>query len=186
DLVERVVDQLAATGALDNTVLIFTSDNGFFHGQHRIQVGKGLPYEEASHVPLLIRGGGFPKDKTASQFVSNVDLAPTIVAITEANARLVMDGRSLLPLAQDPGLATARDLLIENVYYGAVRNKSFLYVEHNTGEQELYDMRPGSANYDPYQLESRHADSAYSEIMAELANKLNELRDCSGESCEVQ
>jgi hypothetical protein len=47
-------------------------------------------------------------------------------------------------------------------------------------------MRPGSANYDPYQLESRHADSAYSEIMAELANKLNELRTCSGESCDVR
>jgi hypothetical protein len=50
----------------------------------------------------------------------------------------------------------------------------------------LIDMRPGIANYDPYQLESRHADNSYSDIMAELANKLNELRICSGEGCEGQ
>jgi N-acetylglucosamine-6-sulfatase len=186
DLVERVVDALADAGVLNNTVLIFTSDNGWFLGEHRITRGKILAYEEAARMPLLIRGGGFPKGATVDQVVGNIDLAPTIIDLADAAPGRVMDGRSILPLGSDPNFGNARDLLIETLRYQAVRNESFLYVEHDTGEQELYDMRPGSANYDPYQLESRHADSAYSQIMAELANKLNELRTCSGESCEVQ
>jgi N-acetylglucosamine-6-sulfatase len=192
DLVGRVVNALADTGALANTVLIFTSDNGYFQGEHRLRhpASKGWAYDEASHVPLLIRGGGFPSGATADQFVSLVDLAPTIVELTGATPGLSMDGQSVLPIALDPELGTGRDLLIEIILqvgtYEAVRNESFLYVEHNTGERELYDMRPGSANYDPYQLQSRHADSAYSQIMAELAARLNELRICSGTSCRMQ
>ncbi len=48
------------------------------------------------------------------------------------------------------------------------------------------DLRPGTVNYDPYQLQSRHADPAYAGVMAQLAAKLNQLRTCSGISCEVQ
>jgi len=186
DLVARVVNELAATGVLNNTVIIFTSDNGLFHGEHRIVSGKGYAYEEASHLPLLIRGDGFPQGVTRNQFVANIDLAPTIVDLANASPRRVMDGRSLLPLAKDPSLANARNLLIDQENYKAVRNKSFLYVEHNSGEQELYDMRPVTTNYDPYQLLSRHADSAYSQIMAQLASRVSMLRTCLGVSCEVQ
>ncbi|HKF94448.1 MAG TPA: sulfatase [Gammaproteobacteria bacterium] len=199
DLVERVVNELAATGVLNNTVVIFTSDNGLFHGEHRIRAGKSRVYEEASHVPLLIRGPGFPQGITAKQVVANIDLAPTIVDFAGADARREMDGRSLLALAQDSSVATGRSLLIEAqgkskpsseegaiVKYKAVRNKSFLYVEYTTGERELYDMRPGTANYDPYQLRSRHASSAYNQIKTQLRTKLSKLRTCSGTSCAVQ
>jgi arylsulfatase A-like enzyme len=186
DLVEQVVTKLAATGVLDNTVVIFTSDNGFFHGEHRIPDDKIKAYEEAARVPLLIRGGGFPQGATANQFVSNIDLAPTIVALAGATARRVMDGRSLLPLAQNPSVGTARDLLIDGLHYKAVRNRSFLYVEHNNGARELYDMRAGTPNYDPYQLNSRHASSAYAQIRSQLATKLNRLRTCTGTSCGAQ
>jgi N-acetylglucosamine-6-sulfatase len=192
DLVERVVNELAATGVLNNTVIIFTSDNGYFEGEHRLRhpASKGWPYDEATYMPLLIRGGGFPEGATVDQFVANIDLAPTIVELAGATAGLTMDGRSLLPLADNPNLGSARDFLIELMLkagtYHALRNESFLYIEHDTGEQELYDMRGNSPNYDPYQLESRHADSAYSQIMAELAGKLNQLRTCSGISCQVQ
>jgi N-acetylglucosamine-6-sulfatase len=171
---------------LDNTVLIFTSDNGFFQGEHRIEFDKLRVYDEASRVPLLIRGGGFPTGVTAKQFVSNIDLAPTSVALAGATSRLVMDGRPLLPLAQNPGIATARDVLIEALTYKAVRNRSFLYVEHNTGERELYDMRAGATNYDQYQLNSRHTDAAYNATKSRLATKLNKLRICSGASCGAQ
>lgn len=186
DLVERVVNELAATGVLNDTVIIFTSDNGFFNGEHRLKTGKIQVYEEAAHMPLLIRGDGFPQGITRNQFVANIDLAPTIVDLADASPRRVMDGRSLLPLAQNPSLATARNLLIETLKYKAVRNKSFLYVEHSTGERELYDMRPGTANYDPFQLQSRHVDSAYNQIKTQLRTKLNKLRTCSGANCEVQ
>ena len=186
DLVARVVDELAATGVLNNTVIIFTADNGFYHGEHRIRSEKFRVYEEAVHVPLLIRGDGFPQGVTRNQFVANIDLAPTIVDLADASPQRVMDGRSLLPLAQNATLAASRNLLIETLKYKAVRNKSFLYVEHATGERELYDMRPGTANYDPYQLRSRHASSTYNQIKSQLAATLSKLRTCSGANCEVQ
>ncbi len=186
DLVERVVNKLSSAGVLDNTVVIFTSDNGFFHGEHRLKLTKRPVYEEGTRVPLLIRGADFPQGATANQFVANIDLAPTIVALAGASARLVMDGRSLLALALDPTLARQRSLLIETRSYNAVRTQSFLYVEYDTGERELYDMRKGTANYDPYQLRSRHASSAYNTIKSQLATKLNKLRTCAGSSCRVQ
>jgi len=115
DLVERVVNELAATGVLNNTVIIFTADNGFYHGEHRIRSEKFRVYEEAVHVPLLIRGDGFPQGVTRNQFVANIDLAPTIVDLADASPQRVMDGRSLLPLAQNATLATSRNLLIETL-----------------------------------------------------------------------
>ncbi|MDQ3797520.1 MAG: hypothetical protein M3294_08180, partial [Pseudomonadota bacterium] len=72
-----------------------------------------------------------------------------------------------------PSLGTTRDLLIDTRGLKAVRNNSFLYAEYNNGEQELYDMRPGMVNYDPYQLQSRHADPAYAGVRVQLAAKLN-------------
>jgi N-acetylglucosamine-6-sulfatase len=160
--VGRVINALADAGTLDNTVLIVTSDNGYFEGEHRLRhpASKGRPYDEATRVPLLIRGGGFPKGATADQFVANIDLAPTIVDLAGATAGLAMDGQSLLPLPLERSPGTARDFLIELILkagtYHALRNESLLYVEHNTGERELYDMRENSPNYDPYQLQSRH------------------------------
>jgi hypothetical protein len=76
--------------------------------------------------------------------------------------------------------------VIESQTYKAVRNPSFIYVEHSTGERELYDMRSGTANYDPYQLNSRHAASAYRQIRSQLATRLSQLRTCSGVSCGAQ
>jgi arylsulfatase A-like enzyme len=186
DLVQSVITKLSELALLDNTVVIFTSDNGWFQGEHRIRKGKGRHYEEATHVPLMIRGGGFPAGVIRHQFVSNIDLAPTIISLAQASARRVMDGQSLLPLATNPSASSNRSLLIELLGLKAVRNKSFLYVQHSTGERELYDMRPGTANYDPYQLNSRHASSAYAQIRSQLATKLNQLRTCSGTTCAVQ
>jgi arylsulfatase A-like enzyme len=186
DLVERVVNKLAQVGVLGNTMVVFTSDNGWFQGEHRIAWGKGKVYEEAARVPLLIRGGGFPAGVTVNQYVANIDLAPTIVALAGATPRLVMDGRSLLPIAQNPSLGTTRDLLIEQPGFKAVRNQSFLYAQYNSGERELYDMRRGTPNYDPFQLNSRHASSAYAQIRAQLAAKVNTLGTCSGTSCGAQ
>jgi arylsulfatase A-like enzyme len=180
DLVQRVIDKLKSAGVLNNTVVVFTSDNGYFHGQHRIPTEKRKVYDEASKVPLLARGPGFTAGKKVGTIVSNVDLAPTIVALAGAQARLQMDGRSLLqPLS-------TRAVLIESTEYHAVRDKGFVYVEHDTGEKELYDLRPGNANYDPFQLQSRHAAQSYASIRTNLKNKLDKLRNCSGASCIVQ
>lgn len=185
DLVERLVRSLEETGDIHHTVIVFTSDNGFFLGEHRLPKGKFLPYEEAIRVPLLIRGAGFPAGHTVTQLVSNVDLAPTLLELTQAAPRRELDGRSLVRLAVDPDQGKDRTLLIEGARlnsnspaYSAVRDDRWLYVEYDKGGRELYDLKT-----DPYQLRSRHNDRTLTGVRASLAARLARLRDCSGEGC---
>jgi N-acetylglucosamine-6-sulfatase len=113
DAVSAIVQALAADGQLDNTYLIFTSDNGYFSGEHRIRQGKYLPQEPSSHVPLLIRGPGIPAGGISDELVSNVDLASTIAQIAGATPMVPQDGRSLLPYAERPSTRTTRPILLE-------------------------------------------------------------------------
>ena len=94
EAVEAVVGALARTGRLDSTYILFTSDNGFFQGEHRIHKGKYLAYDPSSHVPLLIRGPGIPPGTVSGEVVSNADLAPTILEAAGADRRPA-DGRAL-------------------------------------------------------------------------------------------
>jgi arylsulfatase A-like enzyme len=185
DLVERLVKVLEETGQLDRTVILFTSDNGFLLGEHRVPDGKLLPYEESIRVPLIVRGGGFPAGAAALQPVANIDLAPTIVALTGARARRQMDGRPLLPLALDPAEGRNRDLLLEGLSrnsarpsYEAIRTPRWLWVEYRNGSRELYDL-----DEDPLQLDNRQGDPALSAVQADLARRLAKLRTCAGSSC---
>ena len=139
--VRKVVQALRAKGELDNTLLIFTSDNGYFHGEHRIPESKLHIYEESIRVPLLMRGPGIPQGVSVDDLAINADLAPTIVDAANANPGLVMDGRSLIPVAQHPGIERGRELLIEQPSFAAIRTERYMYAEHNTGEKELYDLR---------------------------------------------
>jgi arylsulfatase A-like enzyme len=110
--VNSIVSALQQQGLLDETYIIFTSDNGLFRGEHRIAGGKYLPHEPASHVPLMIRGPGITPGSRIQELVSNVDLASTIHEIAGIPDPTV-DGRSLLPFLDDPGLRTTRPLLLE-------------------------------------------------------------------------
>ncbi len=182
DLVERVVQTLADTGELTNTVVFYTSDNGFFHGEHRVSTEKYWAYEESVRAPLLVRGGAFPAGATTQALVTNVDLAATIVDLAGAPTGRVLDGRSLLPLAREGGGEERAVLLetrsISGPWYQAVRTAGHLYVEYSNGERELYDMRR-----DPHQLTSLHADPAHDGTEAALKSRLDELRLCSGSRC---
>ncbi|HET8641624.1 MAG TPA: sulfatase [Pseudonocardiaceae bacterium] len=185
DAVAAIVGRLAQHGELANTLIIFTSDNGWLQGEHRIPRGKVYAYEESSRVPLIVRGPGVPAGATNAAFVSNVDLAATILDAADAVPGITIDGRSLIPIAQDPGSVAGRQLLIEtgpkpsgNQWYAAVRGGRWAYVEHSTGERELYDQQ-----LDPYQLVSRHNDPAYATVRAALAAKLHELQLCAGATC---
>jgi len=111
--IARLVRALDEENELENTYLIFTSDNGYFSGEHRIRQGKYLPHEPSSHVPLLIRGPGIAPGRVSDELVSNVDIAETIRGIAGASARLTQDGRSLLPFARFPQLRTSRPILLE-------------------------------------------------------------------------
>jgi arylsulfatase A-like enzyme len=177
EMVERIYRALEASGELDNTVIVFTSDNGYFHGQHRMPGGKGRVYEEDQRVPLLVRGPGFAAGTQATEPVVNADLAPTIVGLAGATPGRVMDGRSLLD--RDPD----RPLLFQAAYnvvesFTAVRTTSWEWVEYSGGDRELYDV----VN-DPYQLTSRHADPALANTRTQLAALLARLRACAGVTC---
>ena len=110
----------------------------------------------------------------------NADLAPTAVDVANASPGLVMDGTSLIPVAEDPGVENGRQLLVEEPTFEAIRTGRYMYAEHDTGETELYDLQT-----DPFELVSRHDDPAYAAVKAELADRLGDLETCAGESCRV-
>jgi N-acetylglucosamine-6-sulfatase len=181
----RIVGALREAGELERTLIVFTSDNGFFHGEHRVPYGKVMVYEPSIRVPLILRGPGVPAGERRSQLVTNADLAPTIMDAADAPpAGRVPDGRSLFPLLRDRGLAWGRELLVEGapgiqaVAFAALRNDRFVYAEHDNGENELYDLRR-----DPHQLDSVAGDPAYASIEARLAERLAALHTCAGASC---
>lgn len=113
DYVAAIVDRLAADGELANTYLVFTSDNGYFFGEHRIVAGKYLPYEPSAKVPFAIAGPGIPAGMTTGELSSNADFAPTVAALAGATPTLPVDGRSLLPFAANPSLRSGRPVLLE-------------------------------------------------------------------------
>jgi N-acetylglucosamine-6-sulfatase len=178
DAVAQIVNELAVTGQLDNTYILFTSDNGFFHGEHRVPSGKVLLYEPSIRVPLIVRGPGIPHGQHRSQFVANIDLAPTIVAATGAQPGRRMDGRSLIQFAQDRLFHSGRDLLLETPSYSAIRTPNWLYAEHVNGERELYNLAR-----DRFELSSLHADLSYTRMKTDLAMRLARLRGCAGPVC---
>ncbi len=94
--VVQLVDQLAQTNQLDHTYIVFTSDNGFHQGQHRLPAGKQTAFEEDIRVPMVVRGPGVGPGTTDSSLVGNADLAPTFAALAGVKAPTFVDGRSLV------------------------------------------------------------------------------------------
>jgi N-acetylglucosamine-6-sulfatase len=183
--VAGIIEALQDEGVLDNTFVIFTSDNGYFHGQHRIPSGKILPYEPAVQVPLLIRGPGVTPGVRISEMVANVDVAPTIVEAAGATARRTMDGRSLWPFlsgGQTTWPGSPRHVLVEDsprgskpTVFWSIKRGRYVYTEYANGNRELYDLVT-----DPAQVTSRHTKSAYASIRQQLATRLAALKTCQG------
>jgi N-acetylglucosamine-6-sulfatase len=187
DAVASIVDTLRSTGQLDDTLILFTSDNGFFHGEHRVDNGKVLLYEPSIRVPLLMRWTGnsvLPHGVHRSQLTVNVDYTETLLAAAGVKAGRTEDGASLLPLWRDGGKELGRDLLVDNSpgngHFDAIRSRHFLYAEYANGDRELYDLVK-----DPYELQSQHANPAYDAIKAALAARLHTLVSCAGGTCHV-
>jgi N-acetylglucosamine-6-sulfatase len=160
--VDRILDALAATGRLSNTLIVYTSDNGLGWGEHRIR-GKQTPYEESIRVPFIVRYDPLTEPgSTDRRFVLSIDLAPTFADLAGVPAPDV-DGRSLLPLLSEeaggPATPWRRSFLIEHMLdslhlkvptYCALRTPRYTYVLYANGEDELYDLVA-----DPYQLRNR-------------------------------
>jgi N-acetylglucosamine-6-sulfatase len=112
--VKQIVDELGALHRLRNTYILFTSDNGFFFGQHRLVGGKFLAYEPSTHLPLIIRGPGIKPDTSTGQLASTIDIAPTILELAGVTPDKSIDGVSLAPYAKEPKLRSRRPLLFES------------------------------------------------------------------------
>ncbi len=96
--IAAVVQTLQDLGQLDNTYILFLSDNGLHAGQHRFPTGKGTPFEEDIKVPLVVRGPGVPAGVVRSELASMIDIVPTLAELGGATMAVAVDGRSLLPL----------------------------------------------------------------------------------------
>jgi N-acetylglucosamine-6-sulfatase len=183
--VGSIVDALKRQRELGDTLVVYTSDNGFFAGQHRVQNGKLRHYEPSSRVPLVMRGPGVPEGKTVRELVVNADLAKTILDATGTSPGLNQDGRSLIGIAGEPNRERGREILIESGTYAAIRNSRFKYVEHtrgvNAGAVELYDLEQ-----DPFELQSQHANPAYAGLRTLLDRRLDVLRNCAGKGCRTK
>lgn len=191
EAVERIINRLAELGELENTYVIFTSDNGYHLGQHRLRNGKTQVYEEDIRVPLIVRGPKAPVGATRDHFIATIDFAPTLARLAHVKPEHAVDGQPFNKLFHNNPKSAAewrRDFLVEvyrrNPPQGngdairAVRSlDGFLYAEYQSGAKELYDLTA-----DPFQLQSQHT-VAPAEYLNALSTRLAELATCAAEAC---
>jgi N-acetylglucosamine-6-sulfatase len=186
EAITRMIAELRAAGELDQTIIAFTSDNGWQEGEHRVVQGKVRVYEPSIRVPLIIRGPGFAAGAVAPAMAINVDLPRTLAAVAGAVPGRVQDGLDLREVAGGSQRALARPLLNETGvpglsnrnFHQAIRTGTHKYVEHAGGERELYDLRS-----DPDELVNVADDPAQAATLAQLDARLEVLKTCAGESC---
>lgn len=190
EMFPRLIETLRENKELDNTYLVFTSDNGYHMGHHRLPAGKWTAYEEDIRVPLVIRGPEVPEGRSVEEIALNNDLAPTFTDLAGIKPRASVDGRSLAPLLDgDPVppenwrtaflVEEAEKEVARRPELWAIRTMNAIYMEYATGEREFYDL-----GEDPHQLENKYED-ADPDLLRRLDRRLDELRDCEGDSCRV-
>lgn len=183
EAVERLVTTLDATGELDDTVIVFTSDNGWMYGEHGLWFTKSVAYEPSVRVPLLIRGPGFPAGSVVEQLATNVDVATTLTRLGGARPDVTQDGIDLRELIGDPRHLADRAVLLQGhpgtrFSWTAVRTARFTLVEWPSGARELYDL-----DTDPAQATNLAGRPGWAAVEARLARALGELRSCAGSAC---
>jgi len=197
--IERLVHTLRERGELDQTVFAFTSDNGFFLGEHRFRNGKRMAYEPSIRVPLVIAGPGIPHG-VRNDPAKTPDLTATILDLAGAQAPRRADGRSLVPsFAADRGWTAP--VVTEGVIGGSanlydaskqqhgftdartstgIRTARYKLIRDASGTVELYDL-----DVDPNELKSVAADPEYAAIRSELTRLWRRYKDCAGAECSV-
>ena len=179
--VGEILKALQETNQLDNTVIVFASDNGYFYGEHGLSVERRLAYEESIRMPLLVRYPRLIKAGTVrDEFALNIDVAPTLLELAGVSSPVKTQGRSLMPLLKGLGSEWRRSFLIEyysdkvfprirNMGYKAVRTERWKYIHYSEldGMDELYDLKT-----DPYEMRNiinqRDAASTLEDLKREL------------------
>lgn len=183
--VGRIVDALRETGKLDTTLIIFTSDNGYFYGEHGLTVERRLPYEESVRTPLLMR---YPKlvepGTKVDGLVVSIDLAPTVLDVAGVEIPTHVQGKSLTPLLTGATNEVHDSILMEyyshenpfpwtaNLDYRIVHKGKYKYIRWIRFEDqaELYDM-----DADPYELKNLVNDPSMSAVVKEMKRDMQRL-----------
>jgi arylsulfatase A-like enzyme len=171
----EIMKKLEETGELDNTVVIFLSDNGKHWGEHRLET-KSTAYEEVVKVPFAMRYPALiPKPYTEDKLVANIDIAPTVYELSETKKPEYMDGQSLVQLL-NRSINWRKYLLLEawpdRGHWVAIRTDQYVYIETENDKSEFYDLTT-----DPYQMESAIDDPQYQSIITDLMGILQNEKE---------
>jgi len=188
----QIVRKLKQTGQYADTVIVFTSDNGYFTGEHRQRLGKIKPHEASLRVPLVIAGPGIPHGVRYAP-ATTVDLTATLVELASAPALPAMDGESLVPVfaADRPwsvpvvteglqNLTGRFNKLPKGLTERGVRTGRWAYFRYSTGEEELYDLF-----HDPLELRSRAGDPSYAGVRRALRAVWRDYVTCAEAACRT-
>ena len=184
DGVGEIFKALKETGQLDNTIIVFASDNGYFYGEHGLSVERRLAYEESIRMPLLVRYPKAIKSGTVrDEFALNIDLAPTLLELAGVAVPGTMQGRSLVPLLKGKRTAWRDAFLIEyysdkvfprvlQMGYKAVRNGRWKYIHYVEleGMDELYDLKT-----DPYEMKNLIHQPGAAMTLSEMKKEMERL-----------
>ena len=186
--VGRIFKVLEDANQLADTLIIFTSDEGYFYGEHGLSVERRLSYEESARIPLFMR---YPKmikpASTIGAFALNIDIAPTLLEIGGAPIPQPTHGRSLAPLLRGEKVPWRNSFLIEyfsdtvfprmlKMGYQTVRADRWKYIHYVDLEamDELYDLKN-----DPFELKNRIHDPAAANALGDLKSELQLLLENS-------
>jgi arylsulfatase A-like enzyme len=182
--VGQLLDCLDNLGLADNTIVVYTSDQGFYLGEHG-WFDKRFMYEESLRTPLVIRWPGvIEPGRVEKRIVSNVDFAETFLDAAGATIPDDMQGRSLLPLLRGETPGDWRTSFYYHYYEGPERDhhvhkqegvttgRAKLIHYYTLGEWELFDLEQ-----DPQELTNRYGRPEYAELQAKLSAELARLRD---------
>jgi len=182
--VGRLTDAIEQTGRLDGTVFVFTSDHGYFYGEHGLDYQSRLAYEETLRIPLLVRYPRMVKAQSTIDFTTlSIDLFPSLLELAGVAVPKNVHGRSLVPLLRGEDLPPRRSFLIEyysdtvwprirNMGYKAVRTDRWKYVQYTElyGMDELYDLKA-----DPYELTNLIGRPGTEDVLHEMRRELERL-----------
>ncbi len=179
-----ILKALEDKGELDNTIIVFTSDHGYWYGEHCLNDERRLAYEEGIRIPMLVR---YPKTIKAGmkpkQMVLSIDLAPTLLELAGVNPAKSIQGKSWVPIFSGKVKSWRNSFLVEyysdivfprivNMGYKAVRNQRYKYIHYTEleGMDELYDLEK-----DPYELRNVIGDKKMIGTLKEMKEELNRL-----------
>ena len=197
--IKRLVETLREQDELDQTVFVFTSDNGYFLGEHRFRNGKVKAYEPSIRVPFVVAGPGIPRG-VRDDPTKTPDITATILDLAGAQAPRRADGHSLVPsFTADRGwnAPVVTEAAVGGSEYEydvgqaelgftdartniGIRTARYKLIRDESGTVELYDL-----DVDPNELESVADDPEYREVLNELTRLWRTYKDCAGAECSA-